>query len=385
MRPIRPSAFPCALAIACAAAGFVVTPAAANAAQPCTVSGLNPVDAAACELANILESEFVIREQGDAYARMLRAAVAEGRYAALSADAATQAMTKDLQAVAPDGHLKVFIEEPEAARRSRSGPHAAGPEMVYPKGGGNPVPVFEDAGWIAPGVGFLRLNQFSYDDTVLRQVAQFMADHAGARALIFDLRTNNGGGNEPMDLILPWLYAEPVHLLTLETSMAVERTRGSPFSGAASFRLRADSDRAAREHWVTPLADSRLRDAKVYVLTGSATNSAAEHFALALQRTGRATLVGERTRGANHFGGPVPLSGGLEAWVPIGRTYDPDTGEDWEGRGIEPDIAVPVEQALARALAELGIAPAEAAQLAAAHRPELPMVRERVGPPKSGG
>lgn len=35
----------------------------------------------------------------------------------------------------------------------------------------------------------------------------------------------------------------------------------------------------------------------------------------------------------------------------MGRTYDPDTGRDWEGTGIVPNIEVPVDLALDEALA----------------------------------
>ena len=34
------------------------------------------------------------------------------------------------------------------------------------------------------------------------------------------------------------------------------------------------------------------------------------------------------------------------AFVPVGRTYDPDTNWDWEGRGVAPDLQVPADQAL---------------------------------------
>jgi C-terminal processing protease CtpA/Prc len=40
----------------------------------------------------------------------------------------------------------------------------------------------------------------------------------------------------------------------------------------------------------------------------------------------------------------------LVAFIPVGRTFDPDTGKDWEGTGIEPDVKVPADQALDTAL-----------------------------------
>lgn len=126
-----------------------------------------------------------------------------------------------------------------------------------------------------------------------------------------------------------------------------------------------------------PNGDFRLRDAKVFLLTSESTNSAAEYFALAMKASGRATLVGSRTSGANHFGGMIPLPGGYAAFIPVGRTYDPATGKDWEGTGVSPDVDVPPEDALAWALQSLGISKAEAARLSASHAPSGSMKRRR--------
>ena len=105
------------------------------------------------------------------------------------------------------------------------------------------------------------------------------------------------------------------------------------------------------DHVVTPdPAERRLREVPIYDLTSRRTASAAEHLALAFKRTHRATLVGETTRGAGHFGGSQDLGEQLAVFVPVGRTYDPATGWDWEGRGVSPDVAVHTDQALDEAL-----------------------------------
>jgi C-terminal processing protease CtpA/Prc len=61
-------------------------------------------------------------------------------------------------------------------------------------------------------------------------------------------------------------------------------------------------------------------------------------------------LVGEATGGGAHFGGMAPMGTGCAAFIPVGRTFDPDTGESWEGTGVKPDVAVPADKALDEAL-----------------------------------
>lgn len=329
-------------------------------AQPATAAG------AACRLADELEKGFVYPEQGKRYAAMLRANAAAGKYAGLSPDAAAEAMTADLQAVAADGHLRVerLPEQPDDA------PRGPGPRADFP--------LLEHGGWIAPGIAFLRINTFMRDPAQTAAVAKFMADHADARAIVFDLRTHCGGGLDQMDAIFPWLFGEETRLVTMAMRRSVEEEQGTPFGETPSLRLTSGTaQESVREHWATPNADPRLRDAKVYLLTSRRTGSAAEHFALAMKHTGRATLVGSNTAGANHFGGGVELTGGFGAFVPVGRTYDPVTGRDWEGAGVAPDIAVPPEDALAWVLRDLGLDAARAQELSASHAPTLPMVRRK--------
>lgn len=141
--------------------------------------------------------------------------------------------------------------------------------------------------------------------------------------------------------------------------------------------MKGEPGMVTREHWATPNGDERLQKTKIYVLTSGASASAAEHFALAMKHTHRGVLIGAPTAGANHFGRGEELGGGYAAFIPVGRTYDPGTGKDWEGVGVQPDIAVPPAEALVRALTELGIAPAEAKRLSDAHMPKWPMERRR--------
>lgn len=328
-------------------------------------------DAVAEAYAALLERDYLYPETGRRYAGAIRAGIAAGRYKGLSGEALGAAIDSDVNAVAPDGHLRLRVPE-AAAGAPAPAPGGAAPVRRPPK-----VPV-EQAGWIAPGIAFVRFNVFPMDDAVTAQAAKFMADHADAKAVIFDIRTHNGGGLDQMDVIFPWLFGKETRLVTMATRASVDAEGGSPIAGIASMRMaKGDAGMVAREHWATPNADPRLRDAKIYVLTSGASASAAEHFALAMKHTGRGVLVGAPTAGANHFGRGEDLGGGYGAFIPVGRTYDPATGKDWEGEGVLPDIAVAPADALARALTELGVVSAEAKRLSDAHMPSWPMERRK--------
>lgn len=340
--------------------------------------------ALARDLARRLESDFVYPEQGRRYAAALRARAEAGAYDALKGAPLAKTLTDDLQSVAVDGHLRVMFEG-----------EGGGPQIVIKRppdaegapaaGEGKPVmvrmappPAIEHAGWIAPGVAFVRFNLFPGEPDTTEAARKFLEAHAGAKTIIFDIRTHMGGGLDEMDAMFPLLFAKPTRLVTMATRKSVDEAGGSPIADVPTLRIvEADPEFVTREHWVTPGRDRRLNKAKVFVLTSGFSASAAEHFALALKSARRATLIGRATYGANHFGGDQDLGAGYTAFIPVGRTYDPKTGKDWEDVGVSPDIDVAPEEALVKALTLSGVAPEKAAHLSARLAPKTPMVGRR--------
>jgi len=109
-------------------------------------------------------------------------------------------------------------------------------------------------------------------------------------------------------------------------------------------------------HYAVPAANQgALAKAKIYLLISNGTGSAGEHLSLALKRTHRATLIGETTRGMGHYGGMNPVGHGYAAFIPVGRSFDPDTNQGWEGTGVKPDVEVPADKALDEALKRAGV------------------------------
>ena len=278
------------------------------------------------QLAERLETDFVFPETGKKYAGMLRANLAAGAYETLTAPIAfARKLSDDLQAVAEDRHLRVGLRRPGGPG---PGPAASGAAQRI---GPPDVKAIEHSGWIAPGVAYVRFGLFPGDPETVAAVRKFMFDHADARALIIDGRGHRGGGLDEMDAMLPLLYAQPAMLVRMDTRAEVERQRGGPDEGPTLVRQPSPDTLVRRDHRVIPDAqETRLHDAQVYYLTSKLTTSAAEHLALAFKRTGRGELVGETTGGAGHYGGMVPLGERFAAFVPVGRTYDPETNEGWE-------------------------------------------------------
>jgi hypothetical protein len=376
-------AFAAALANAGAAPGIAQT---SPTAAPAADDGTLPVAAAearavATSLADELEGKFVFPDVGKSYAAMLRSKAAKGGYDAAGTRAALASMlTEDVQKVAADGHLRVHVIPPEARAELAARRAAADvPQAAVPAAAPVAPPSLDEARMLTPRIAYIRFSAFFGSEEGIKRAVALLEANAEAETVIFDIRTHRGGGLAEMDAILPYFFAQPTGLVQMDTRLAVDEAGGGPLSdGPRLRRLAGPKEVVRREHHVVPHeGERRLQDAKVYLLTAGRTASAAEHFALAMKRTKRATLIGEATAGAGHFGGMLPLNDNFAAFIPVGRTFDPDTGEGWEGRGVAPDVAVPAADALVEALVRSGVARAEAVTLSASVHPTASMERRR--------
>ncbi|MCS7478251.1 S41 family peptidase [Umezawaea endophytica] len=155
---------------------------------------------------------------------------------------------------------------------------------------------------------------------------------ADARALVLDLRENRGGDPATVALVCGYLLDEPTHLNTMY------------FRDGETYQ----------QYWSPAyVPGKRFGGTKpIYVLTSPRTFSGAEELAYDLQQLGRATVVGERTGGGAHPRRGFRVHPHLEVTVPTGRAINPVSGTNWELVGVSPDIEVPAEDALDRALRE---------------------------------
>ena len=322
---------------------------------------------AVAKLADEIEKTFVFPDVAKRYSAALRAKLAAGGYDGLNDRAAlARAVTADLQAVAPDGHLAMFPFNGPPPRP----PAAQGGTKSPP-----PEPM-EQAEMIAPGIAFVRFNGFYGQPETLKAFTEFLDRNAGAKTLIIDARTHRGGGLEEMDILFPRIFAKAQPVMVMDTRASVAEAEG-PLPYRSLVKVGAPADLARSEHRVTPISPkSPWARAKIYYLTSGRTGSAAEHLASVLKNTGRGTLIGEVTAGAGHYGGEVELPGGYGAFIPFGRSYFPG-GDGWEGTGVAPDVQVTPAKALVQALTREGIAPAQAEVISATHMPSGSMERRR--------
>lgn len=312
------------------------------------------------ELAQRLADNYVFADVGRRYAAMLRANATAGAYDRFSTETElSEQLTADLRGVAPDNHLRV--RHSPVGVGDAPGP-AAGPTAAVRRPRRAAV---ESAQWLAPGIAYVRINGFPGSPEAVEQLTRFLDDHSEATTLIFDARGHSGGGLAEMDVIFPRLFARETALLNMETRASVDRARGGGDEPPTLRSIPSSSDYIRRQHFVSPAADQRLADARIFVLTSGRTASAGEHFTLALKRTGRGTVIGQTTGGAGNYGGFERVANDYTVFIPVGRTYDPETNRGWEGTGVAPDVSVAPAEALREALVRSGVAAADAMRIAA--------------------
>lgn len=274
------------------------------------------------DLATKLETHYVYESDGRAMATLLRKNLANGRYDGDLDDMAfAEQLQSAIRSVREDKHLRVSAPRGKGDGATKKKKKRRTPSISSV----HRVEVFDG------NIGYMDLRGFGQNEEWKHHVDGAMAILRNADAWIFDLRKNNGGGGEAVSYLAGYLFDERTHLVT-------HMRRG---------------ESAEEEIWSASgdVAYDGRPEVPVYVLTSSHTFSAAEAFTFGMKSSGRATIVGERTGGGGHFGGPRPLPGDFSIWLPVGRAYNPETGLGWEADGIRPDVAVPAEDALDQVLA----------------------------------
>lgn len=254
------------------------------------------------------------------------------------ADALVVHLTNDLQAVSHDRHVGVFAsarplptqdpgedDPPTDEYRAQELAHNCG---------------FERVEHLPNNIGYVKLNSFGMSAVCGPTATAAMGLVANVDALVFDVRENGGGWPDMVSYVLSYLFVNRTHVIDLWERKNNKTT----------------------EFWTTPdLPGKKIISKPVYVLTSKDTFSGGEEFAYDLKTLKRAIIVGETTGGGAHPTEPKRLDDHIGIMVPVQRSISAVTQTDWEGTGVEPDVKVPADKALERAL-ELARVQVEAAK-----------------------
>ena len=172
------------------------------------------------------------------------------------------------------------------------------------------------------GLGYIKLPELASKNVAkhVRQAVRMLVEQQ-ATGIVLDLRGNPGG-----------------RLLAM-MQVAGIFTRGFLWRTITNWTLPIPYPALGVIETKLPLA----------ILIDSDVHSAAEGLAGALQNTGRATLIGEKTAGNVEAILPFCFPDGSQAWIATG-VLAPIVGATWEGRGVIPDINTHPSDTLTTAL-----------------------------------
>ena len=253
-----------------------------------------------------------------------------GKYKGLSEEDLAKRLTEDLREIHKDVHLNVFYRKPSPDREGDGPGQRRRPRGNNGRGPGR-----------SRTLGFQSVELNSKKSTAYLDIpGPFMASEESFEAasaamtlsshskyVILDIRQNPGGTGHMGRFIASYFFP----------------------TGQERFYLNGfHKDRSMDDQeWTYSFVPGRRNpDAKVYILIGPGTGSASEGLAYAMQKMGRATIVGHASAGAGIAGGVVPLKSGFSAFIPVKMVVGPRSMEGWEGTGVIPDVDAGDEDAL---------------------------------------
>lgn len=274
-----------------------------------------------------ISAGYVFPEKTPHIDAAIRRRLAAGAYDGLDGPALCATVTAHLQDACPDKHLRLlWVEEAQSLEpQDQDAGMAAFLALLRAENQGVRRVELLEGGVVLIDV---RRIASAVEGGDLIGAAMQLAAHSSA--LVLDLRNCLGGMPEGAALWCSYFFPDDqVHLNDIY-DRSTDRTRQLWTSG----------------HLPAP----RYLDRPVYVLTSGATFSGGEDVAYTLQAHGRATLVGETTRGGAHPTDRHAVSEHVQVTVPTARSINTVTGGNWEGVGVIPDLPVPADQALDAAL-----------------------------------
>lgn len=229
-------------------------------------------------------------------------------------------ITKDLQKVSKDLHLKVNFEPKRITQSKRIMPaniklkrdKMMAMKMAEINFG------FTETKVLNGNIGYLNLRMFADMNYAKETATAAMSFLKNTNAIIIDLRNNGGGVPNMMQLLSSYFTGKkPVLLSNFYERKTNNKTQ--------LFTLES-------------IDGKRRTNTPLYILTSKKTFSAAEAFTYTLKHLNKAIVVGETTRGGANRTKRVNLNNNFTISIPYIEATHPVTKTNWEGKGVKPTI-----------------------------------------------
>jgi len=271
-----------------------------------------------------LNNKYVFPDLAKKMAIILKSKMEKGEYStfSISQDLASQ-IEKDLFLISKDKHLHLLFQKSKTQQKPRS-------SFLKNKGEPDDNFGFKKVEILPGNIGYLKIDRMALERKATDIAAKCVKKISSAKALIFDLRDNQGGASGMVILLSSYLFDKPIHLYSMFNRLTNETKDIWTFSDFPGQKLG--------------------EDIPVYILTSSKTFSAAEGFVYSLKHHQRVVVVGERTGGGAHPIIWTKLPYNFMLCIPFARIIHPKTKTDWEKNGVIPHHEVSASVALETAI-----------------------------------
>ena len=232
-----------------------------------------------------------------------------------------RAIRTEMQSLTQDKHLRVYPPRIPVNQSQTEGL----PLRVFSRYNS---PMINEVKYFEQNVGYMDMRYFGGGEQNWAKIDAAMKQLAQADAIIFDMRKNGGGSIATVQYFCSYFFDKYMLLNSIYSR----------------------EDDHLEELWTKEVNGRKRPKVPIFILTSARTFSGAEDFSYTLQNHGRATIIGEVTRGGAHPTRSHTLSNQFRVSIPFAKSIHPVTKSNWEGIGVIPDIKIKKEGALDKAL-----------------------------------
>jgi C-terminal processing protease CtpA/Prc len=280
------------------------------------------------KISELMRNKYVLPDLGIEYEQEILSWIKSDKYGSIdSTKKFAGQLTEDLQNLANDKHISLRVIEPTDLDEEKAGSlrHPVRLSRLIK----NENMGFYKFEWLEGNIGYLDIRRFNTPAISKDMLTSAMKLIARSNAIIIDIRENQGGSTDVLPLFCSYFLEYPTQL------------------NSDYFR----EDDVTKKSWTVKNIDGkRITDTPLFVLTSRTTFSAAESFAYDMQANKRAVIIGDSTRGGAHSVDLFKIDENFEIYISTVRSFNPVTGENWEGTGVIPDVYVPAVSALDTAI-----------------------------------